>query len=87
MFFNVYVWGSHGGWAMLSGLLHKCMYVFNFYWFCTLVYIPVHSLNEDFIIIFQLLRKCNFYYMFQLLDFDKSIIILCHVFHTVNPIS
>ena len=45
MSFNVYVWGPHGGWAMLSGLVHKCLYVFNFYWFCTL------SLNKDFIII------------------------------------
>ena len=51
MFFNVYVWGPHGGWAMLSGLVHTCMYVFIFYWFCTLLYIPVPSLNKDFIII------------------------------------
>ena len=49
--FNVYVWGPHGGWAMLSGLVHTCMYVFNFYWFCTFLYIHVLSLNKDFIII------------------------------------
>ena len=49
MFFKVYVWGPHGGWAMLSGLVHT--YVFNFYWFCTFLYIPVPSLNKDFIII------------------------------------
>ena len=48
--FNVYVWGPHGEWAMLSGLVHTCMYVFNFYWFCTFLYIPVPSLNKDFII-------------------------------------
>ena len=28
-----------------------CMYVFNFYWFCTLLYIPVPSVNKVFIII------------------------------------
>ena len=40
---------------MLSGLVHTCMYVFNFYLFCTLFYIPVPSLNKDFIIIILLL--------------------------------
>ena len=47
----VYVWGPHGGWAIHRGLVHTCMYVFNFYWFCTLLYIPVPSVNKDFIII------------------------------------
>ena len=49
--FYIYVWGPHGGWAMLSGLVHTCMYVFKLYWFCTVLYIHVPSVNKDFIII------------------------------------
>ena len=30
--------------------IHACMF-FNFYWFCTLLYIPVPSVNKVFIII------------------------------------
>ena len=59
--FNVYVWGPHGGWAMLSGLVHTCMYVFNFYWFCTFLYIPVPSLNKDIIIIIIIITHVNAY--------------------------
>ena len=36
---------------MLSGMVHGCMYVFNFSRFFTLLYIPVPSVNKDFIII------------------------------------
>ena len=76
MFFNVYVWGPHGGWAMLSGLVHTCMYVFIFYWFCTFLYIPVPSLNKNFIIIIIIINKIwsnlNSFHRLEIVDRDSE---------------